>query len=562
MVMKKTIIGLILIIFCFFSISPVLQDGFFPMHDDAQVARVVVMGKALLSGEFPVRIVRDLGYGYGYPIFNFYGPLPYYVGGMFSAIGVPGLTATKIMMICGMVLGTLAAYILGRRLFGVAGGMTSALFFTFFPYRAVQLYVRGAVGELWATSCFLIILVGLLCLGDEKRRVRGIFIGALGLAGTILSHTVLGYAGVGILSVGLVCFLLYAMCVKRQIPQTFFSFCMVIVFGLAISAFFWLPAFFEMRYTNVSSVIGSTADFHNHFVCLSQLWDSPWGFGGSAPGCIDGMSFKLGKIHILIFTLSLLLWIFSFKKKSKEMQALMALVFIGCFASVFFTIGLSQYLWEHIPYFSFIQYPWRFLSFAGIFLSITAGFVVYRMPNAWHSWIIFIFIALVGLFYIPLFQPQYTYWRNVSDFEQKEDIRYRASLVSDEYLPPDIPKPQNENEAMAGRISQNDTVSVKTLWENETGGEYEIDAKKTYDLRIRLAYFPGWTFSVNGKKVTPAIERGMPIIVLSEGASKVRMEFQNTFIRILANWISFAGCIMLLYVYGKETFGYYRRARI
>jgi hypothetical protein len=184
------------------------------------------------------------------------------------------------------------------------------------------------------------------------------------------------------------------------------------------------------------------------------------------------------------------------------------------------------------------------------------------MPNVWRSWIIFIFIVLVGLFYTPLFQPQYTYWRNASDFEQKEDIRYRASLLSDEYLPPNIPKPQNENEAMAGRISQNDTVSVKTLWENETGGEYEIDAKRTYDLRIRLAYFPGWTFSVNGKKVTPTIERGMPIIVLSEGASKVRMEFQNTFIRILANWISFAGCIMLLYVYGKETFGYYRRARI
>src|SRR3989344_5461144 len=103
--MKQHILPIILlIILSWWAIRPLTTSGFFPMHDDTQVGRVVAMGKALRNGQFPVRWVSDLGYGYGYPIFNFYGPLPYYIGGVLYAAGLSGLVATKIMMGLGLVL--------------------------------------------------------------------------------------------------------------------------------------------------------------------------------------------------------------------------------------------------------------------------------------------------------------------------------------------------------------------------------------------------------------------------------------------------------------------------
>src|SRR6266571_3739128 len=91
----------LLLILSYWSIKPFFESGFFPIHDDTQVARVFEMNKSLGDGMFPVRWVSDLGYGYGYPIFNFYAPLAYYVGGIANLVGFDVFFATKFMMIVG-----------------------------------------------------------------------------------------------------------------------------------------------------------------------------------------------------------------------------------------------------------------------------------------------------------------------------------------------------------------------------------------------------------------------------------------------------------------------------
>ena len=121
--MKKHFFSLLfLLILSFWSWKPLLGSGFFPMHDDTQGARVVEMGRALRFGQFPVRWVSNLGYGYGYPIYNFYGPLPYYVGGFFYAAGVDGLIATKIMMWIGIILLGFTLYFSVTSVWGAASG--------------------------------------------------------------------------------------------------------------------------------------------------------------------------------------------------------------------------------------------------------------------------------------------------------------------------------------------------------------------------------------------------------------------------------------------------------
>ncbi|MCJ7792887.1 MAG: hypothetical protein MUP45_02835, partial [Candidatus Marinimicrobia bacterium] len=102
--MKKYWGLLLVLLLSLGAIVPLFHPGFFPMHDDTQVVRVQQMAQALRDNQLPVRWVGDLGYGYGYPIFNFYAPLAYYVGAGFNLIGFGALQATKLMFLCGILL--------------------------------------------------------------------------------------------------------------------------------------------------------------------------------------------------------------------------------------------------------------------------------------------------------------------------------------------------------------------------------------------------------------------------------------------------------------------------
>ena len=126
--------GLFLIfLFSVFSILPFFHSGFFSMHDDTQVARVYEMGKALKDGMFPVRWVQDLGYGFGYPIFNFYSPLPYYIGGFLTLIGFDALLATKIVFLLGIIGAGISMYFLVNKFFGKPAGIAAAVIYVYFP---------------------------------------------------------------------------------------------------------------------------------------------------------------------------------------------------------------------------------------------------------------------------------------------------------------------------------------------------------------------------------------------------------------------------------------------
>src|SRR3989344_2128292 len=125
--MKKYWGLFIVLILSFWAIEPLLIQGFFPIHDDTQVVRVFQMAQALTDGHFPVRWVKDLGYGYGYPIFNFYAPLPYYIGGLLTMLDLNALIATRMMMGIGVLLAGIFMYLFSRKFWGEVGGLVSGL---------------------------------------------------------------------------------------------------------------------------------------------------------------------------------------------------------------------------------------------------------------------------------------------------------------------------------------------------------------------------------------------------------------------------------------------------
>jgi uncharacterized membrane protein len=534
------------------------------MHDDAQVARVIVMAHALRHGQFPVRIVADLGYGFGYPIFNFYGPLPYYIGGILHVLGIDALTATKIMIGIGVVIGSVSMYVCSSSIFGTLGGLFSTVLFTYFPYRAVQLYVRGAIGELWATSFLPLVLFGLILVSQKGKRIKGILIVGLSLSAVILSHTVFGYiVSGGIIFVAVALFVVSLCWRKEAIRSLSLSLILLSVIAFGITAFFWLPALFEMSYTNVGKVIGNTADYKDHFICPIQLWDSPWGYGGSAPGCFDGVSFKLGKLHILFFIGALLFWLFS-KNREKRINVIMTgtTVLSGLF--VFLTLQISQNVWSYVPFSSFVQYPWRLLGPIGICIALMCGYLFYKKTSIISIVLILIFGGSIVCINMKLFSPQYLYNKPIESYGSVEELRWRASKVSDEYLPKDIKIPEMASQVVTDRVTGNEFTKVVKISETETQGTYEIEAEKSQELKLNMAFFPGWTYSINGIQVKPKVVRGQPYMILSSGISLLDMRFSDTSQRRIGNGLTamtIVGIIVML-AYGKKIIRNHRYTRI
>lgn len=530
---------------------PLLQNGYFPMHDDTQIARVVTMGKALRDGQFPVRWVSDLGYGFGYPIFNFYGPLPYYVGGILYALGLSGLLATKIMMLVGIIFSGISMYIIMSKFFGKSVGFLSGLLYAYFPYHAVQLYVRGAVGELWILIFLPLIVANVYEIFQKKHTNETMVIGGVGLAGVILSHTVLGFTTtffycliIGILVMGV-------LINKFQRSHVFTSIGTLLL-GISLSCFFWLPAITEMKYTNVSGQIGPTAQVLDHFVCLGQFFYSPWGFGGSTPGCTDGLSFALGKIHLAVIVLGIAATIYAWKKKYIRILGISAILIT--LVSIFFMTSSSAFLWNILPGFSYVQYPWRFLVYTSLGIALFAVPLLMSFSNKIlrGSITVGVCFAIIVL-YSKLFVPQYMYTRPLASFESNEDIKFRASSVSDEYLPVSIDRPHNPSQVVNDVIPSSDIYTYKNIIDKDTYKKIEFISKTEQKIILKQAYFPGWKYWVNSVPQPLKLDKGMPVITIPNDFSTLEMKFTDTPPRLIGNFISLMGVIILGYYYGKKT---------
>ena len=148
--MKTIFLGIaIVILFAIPTILPLLQEGYFPSHDSPiHLPRMQLFAEALREGNIPPRWIGSLAYGYGYPLFNFLYPWPSFIGGSLILAGVPDISAAELSYGLTMLIAAVGMFLWARSHWGFWGGVLSAIAYTYAPYHAVDLYVRGSLGEL------------------------------------------------------------------------------------------------------------------------------------------------------------------------------------------------------------------------------------------------------------------------------------------------------------------------------------------------------------------------------------------------------------------------------
>ena len=531
----------------FFALFPLFQSGFFSMHDFQQVTRLFELDKTLMGGSFPVRWTEGLGFGFGYPLFNFYPPFVYYLGEVFHLIGFGFIDSIKIVWGVALVGSALAMYFLAKEFFGKIGGVVAAVFYLYVPYHAVDAYVRGALAELFS---FVWLPLILLFASRKKVITTGIFLGLL-----MITHNLifLPFAG------------FYVLCVilinRQPLLYTFYFLLSTFAIAFALTAFFWLPSLAEKQFTLVDQFLTTgLANYQIHFVCPDQLWNSFWGYGGSIAGCLDGVSFKLGKPQLILalVTLGIGIW-----KKSR-----VPLVIFGLFGlAIFMTAEYSKFIWEKINLLWYLQFPWRFLEFAALFSALLAGGLFLIIRNFWLQLglgviLIFGVIFLHGKYFAP---QNYDYQATDTALTSDEEIRWKVSQTSFEYMAKGTavkPTPQGSYTL--------DIVNYPTQKYLVTTGDFNADkiqfgadkfllsgnSQTGAAIQFQIANFPGWKVWVDGQETVIDDNNKVKLITIAvpAGSHIVCWVFTNTPVRSLGNLISLSAIIGVggYYLYARR----------
>lgn len=517
-------------------IIPLLHPGLPPTHDgEYHVIRFHQFYKTLSSGILYPRWAMDLNNGLGIPLFNYVYPLPNYVSAFLYFLGFSFIDTFKLNLFFGTLIGSVFMYILSKHYWGELGGVVSAISYAYVPYRFVDIYIRGSVGEIWAIAFFPAFIWSITKL-VEKNTPKFIISSSIFLALIIFSHNIL--AVMFTLFASSYClFLLSRIGWKKQIVK---SMILSILLGICLPAVFWLPALVENKLVRGLQIYSINDNFPEFY----QLIIPSWGSGFSGSNLLNQMSFQIGLVPIVIIILSILI-LFKHKLNSPKTSHVLLFFLAWFFISVIFMLRLSYPLWINIPLLSYFQFPWRFLSLTMVVTSFISGGIVYSIfsPKLQFASAVVI-ITLTILATISYTKPAYYHYRDDRYYLTKPNFINGTNSPGDLFNTIWIKDTDLHSKGIKymtgfGKISN--TVN------NPNYKEYMIDSGINSEVEVGLAYFPGWIVRQDGKTIAlKKMENGLIGFGISEGKHNIELIFLDTITRRVASAITLMSGLVIL----------------
>lgn len=533
---KFFLIGLVL---TFSLLWPLFAAPFFAHHDDIHVIRLYEMDKCIKDGQIPCRWVPDMGNLYGYPLFNYYAPLPYYFGELFYSLTNNLILSVKIMFATAFLGSFIFMYFLSRKFWGQLGGSVSALFYSFAPYHAVDFYVRGAMGEMWALMFFPAIFWSYTKL-EEDTKISNLLLPTLFIAGLITSHNLSAMIFLPICIVWLL--ILY---LKQKNRKFLWVSVISIILGLILSAFYLLPVIFEKNLVHVETTTVGYFSYTEHFKGLRRLFlDRNWGFGPSVRvvpgGERDNFPYQIGWIHLVGWLLALIsakvLW-----KKNRWFSWVIIFSSSIILLSIFMIHPRSEFVWKLIEPLKYLQFPWRFLILIIFVISFISGSIFMILQK--KKLLFILMITLVTLFNFSYFKPEKFLYVNDQQLlsGQSWDKLIQRSIY--DFLPIFASEPPAKLAASRYQILTGDT-QVFDFKEHTNGFKFSTKTNTHSIIRISQYYFPDWKIFVDGKEAKFEYKNnslGLMTIILGEGNHSIEGKLFDTPVRSIANLLSLVG---------------------
>lgn len=538
---KQNIALLFVLVLAFFTSLPLFHSGLIPTHDgEYHLIRFYEFDRVLRTGNLYPRWAPDLDFSYGLPLFTYVYPLPNYAASFLHLFGASFLESVKLVMVIATFLGTFFFYFWTKKIWGKLGAVTATTFYLFAPYRFVDIYIRGSVGEVFALSIFPGFLWAYTEFA-EKRNSFFLVISSLLLALTIFSHNILGLMFFAFAF----CYMMLFICIsKKKKSLTLYSL-LIIILSLGLSAIFWMPALLETNFVKGLQIYTITSNFPDVFQLLFPSWGS--GFFDSNLG--DEMSVQIGLANFLAIALSFVAAFSFWKKKRKELPivifSLVWFVILFCFM-----LSFTTPLWQTIPLIHYFQFPWRLLSLDILLCAFLAGSVVSLKRSKILTGILIAFVIITTYAYT---HPAY--------YMLRDDAYYtsRSNFIDG------TNSPGNTFDTIWNSIhtsrpttlfnKEENVLLTKIEKKNVTEFHATSSSKTSFTQTLNISYFPGWQATIDSKhtKVFPN-KNGLLSFYVPQGIHQLTISLQLTLIQALATGITLLSALLcILFLLRKKV---------
>ena len=495
--------------------APLLSPAYFLDAHDAphSIWFLMEFDQAIRDGVWYPRWGTDFALGYGYPLFNLYSPLAFYLAELFHLLGASLTEAVKIAFGLGVVLSGVSMYLFVRRTLGPRAAFLAAVLYMYAPYRLVDIYVRTSYAEAMAFIFLPLILWAFWELA-AKPGPRQLALAALAYAGLILTHNATALIFTPFL-LAYLAFLLGSSWLREQRANRGAMMMRRVgymagagLLALGISAIFWLPMAMELKYVVTEQWLQSSYDYHKQFVFPSQLFSPFWGYGYAGEGLQDEMSFQLGVVPcVLAVVTGLMSGLFSPQEKG-------AVRFLGIATLVIIAamLPLSLGLWQAIPIAPFVQFPWRLLILTTLSLAILGGAfcALDRGRQASDSSLgplALIFAVMAVLASSTYAVPEYTppsprseTPASIMDFELDTGFLGVTAWVEEKPTTSPLVEEYLEGRPLTKAVSLTPEASVEMIRHGGASEEIRVSSPHGAKIMFRTYFFPGWEGYVDGEK--------------------------------------------------------------
>lgn len=522
----------------FFTQKELFSPGL-PLTHDSQnhLARFASYYLSLKDGQIPPRWSDNLNNGFGYPVFNFNYPLANIVAAPLIVVNLSVQNSMKVQIFVTLVLGFLGSYLWLRQYFRMVSSFVGSIYYSLSPYVLTLIYVRGVIGENWAYALF----PWMLWLIDknlvQKKNFNWFQVG-LALVGGIflLSHNIMVLLGTPVL-------LVYALYKVRSNPVDIKKLLIPSVLALMLSMFFWLPAMMEKKYT-VLDQARVNLEYTNHFLRPGQLLFSGLDFGFSRIGPVDGIHMGIGWLGLLILLISLVVFC---RNKFRPRYLFYLTVFLICI--VLLTLQLTQRLWELTPFLSYVQFPWRMMFFVPLAVTIFLAYL-----TSYSKWVGGV-LLLLTLYWVLNLTTSIDEQR--FDFDDVYWLTYtQTTSVLDENMPKWFDKYwayELDQTLFNDQLYAFASEKVRVLNDlSNSSRKILINTPTATTMMLRTANFPGWRVMIDSTVISPRQSSDIAGIInvdVNPGQHEISWKFtQNTFPRLLGNFITILALVLILFI--------------
>lgn len=498
------------------------QSGDFAIN----ISKSMDLWHSLTFGIFPVHWAPLLNANYGYPLFLFTYPLPYYSIALFKLLGFSFIASEKIVIGSVFILSGLSMYFLLRHFLKQTPSLLGSILYLFAPYHLVDMHFRVALGELFAFSILPLVLLGLL-----KKNVTLI---SLSYASLLLSHQAISVITTPFLFA-------FPFFLKRNQKKFLVSFGGLSI-GLLLSSFFWLPVVEGITHTIQSKA--SEVSFESIMLFLI----SPWRGGFLYQGPIGQLSYPLGFVQIgLLFFTGWLLIKGKLKRVDKKRIIMSFTIFFILFALLF---PVSLPIWKAVPFMTSFQFSYRLMLPMSFIVAIIGAISSSYIKR---EWIIYILIFLAMLTTILNWGTR----AMLSDItDENLFARLPTSTHEGEGLQPAAPKDRDEKNLWEKSVPEQTLSTYKgqstisKIRRTPTLHEYQVTAHSDSSFVEHTYYFPGWKLYVNDTLYPiswiDSAKSNYIRFKLKKGEYNVILRYEDTLSVSLGNTLSLFGVLILL----------------